>query len=69
MGFYREGLSISMLSIDRIKELLDDESMSAAEAEDLRDACRAMAEIVYQKWHEEQGATQDTSNHKDHDKD
>jgi len=28
--------------------------MSAAEAEDLRDACRAMAEIVYQKWSEEQ---------------
>jgi len=57
MGFYREGLSISMLSIDRVKELLDDESITADEAEELRDACRAMAEIVYQKWHEERKQT------------
>jgi len=58
-----------MLSVKRAIEIINDDSMSAAEAEDLRDACRAMAEIVYQKWHEEQEATQDTNNHKDHDKD
>ena len=46
-----------MLSIDRVKELLDDESITADEAEELRDACRAIAEIVYQKWHEERKQT------------
>lgn len=42
-----------MLSIERVIEIIDDESTSAAEAEELRDACRAMAEIIYQKWSEE----------------
>ena len=58
-----------MLSIERVIEIIEDESTSATEAEEIRDACRAMTEIVYQKWHEEQEATQDTNNHKDHDKD
>lgn len=45
-----------MLSIERVLEIVGDESMSATEAEELRDACRAMAEIIYQKWDAERKA-------------
>ena len=43
-----------MLSIERVKELLDDDTVTAEEAEQLRDASRAMAEILYEKWQAEQ---------------
>lgn len=39
-----------MLSIEHVTKLLDDTTISAEEAERIRDACRAMVEIIYQKW-------------------
>ncbi len=42
-----------MLSVERVLEIVGDKTTSATEAEELRDACRAMAEIIYQKWSEE----------------
>lgn len=39
-----------MLSIEHVTKLLDDTTLSAEEAERIRDACRAMAEIIYEKW-------------------
>lgn len=53
MGFYRERLDLAMLSVDQVIKLLDDETISAEEAEQLRDAGRAMAEILYEKWVQE----------------
>ena len=50
MGFYRERLDLAMLSVDQVIKLLDAETISAEEAEQLRDAGRAMAEILYEKW-------------------
>lgn len=40
----------TMLSIERVLEIVDDKSTTATQAEELRDACRAMAEIIYEKW-------------------
>ena len=42
----------SMLSIERTKELLDDPSISDEEAEQIRDECRILAEIVFELWRE-----------------
>lgn len=42
-----------MLSVNRVLELLNDEMVSAEEAEVLRDACREMAEILYEKYKHE----------------
>ncbi len=52
-----------MLSVERVLEIVDDKTTSATEAEELRDACRAMAEIVYQKWSDERKANILTRNH------
>lgn len=53
MGFL---LPHYMLSIERVIEIIDDKSTTATEAEELRDASRAMAEIIYQKWNDERKA-------------
>lgn len=42
-----------MLSIEHVTKLLDDTTISAEEAERIRDACRAMVEIIYEKWEED----------------
>ncbi len=52
-----------MLSIERVLEIVDDKSTSATEAEELRDACRAMVEIIYQKWSEGRKSSISTNNH------
>ncbi|KKU79299.1 MAG: hypothetical protein UY04_C0012G0011 [Parcubacteria group bacterium GW2011_GWA2_47_7] len=39
-----------MLSLERTKELLDDDSLSDKEVEEIRDAFRKLAEIVFEKW-------------------
>jgi hypothetical protein len=46
-----------MLSVNRVLELLDDATVTAEEAEVLRDACREMAEILYEKFTHEQRAS------------
>lgn len=54
MGFYRDGLGLAMLSVDHVIKLLGDESISAEEAENIRNACREMAEILYEKYIQDQ---------------
>lgn len=46
-----------MLSINRVLELLDDATVTAVEAEALRDSCREMAEVLYEKFIHEQRAS------------
>ncbi len=42
-----------MLSIERVRELLNDPSLSDAEVEQSRDECRILVEIIFEKWKEE----------------
>ena len=42
-----------MLSIERIKELLENRDLTDEEAEEIRDAFRALAEIIFEKWQED----------------
>ncbi len=42
-----------MLSIKRIKELLEGRNLTDEEAEEIRDAFRALAEIIYEKWEQD----------------
>ncbi len=39
-----------MLSIHEVKELLDDKTISDKEAEEIRDACHALASLIYDTW-------------------
>ena len=43
-----------MLSGDFIRELLDDPSLTDDQVEDIRAACRALAELVFVAWRNEQ---------------
>jgi hypothetical protein len=38
-----------MLSIERTKEMIDP-NMSDQDAADIRDACRALAEVIFEQW-------------------
>lgn len=42
-----------MLSIERVKKLLDDPTISDDEAEKIRDDMRALVEIIFEKWMED----------------
>jgi len=42
-----------MLSINRTKELLNNQSISDKKAEKIRDSFRMLAEIIFEKWYEE----------------
>lgn len=50
-----------MLSIERVKELLNDPKLSDKEIEEIRDGFLILAEIIYDRWLEvmEQGKNQD----------
>jgi hypothetical protein len=39
-----------MLSIERVKELLKDQNISNEEAEEIRDGCRSLAEVIFTQW-------------------
>jgi hypothetical protein len=39
-----------MLSIDHVRELLKDPSLTDKEIEEIRDACRALAELMFDAW-------------------
>ena len=41
---------MSMLSVERTRELLDDPSISDEEVEQIRDECRIFAEIIFEQW-------------------
>lgn len=45
--------SKAMLSIEHIKELLNDQNISDKETEEIRDSFRMLAEIIFEKWQEE----------------
>lgn len=39
-----------MISVERTKKLLNDPDISDEEAEKIRDACRALAELIFDQW-------------------
>ena len=39
-----------MLSIDHVRELLKDPSLTDKQIEEIRDACRALAELMFDAW-------------------
>ena len=43
-----------MLSVERVKELINDPKLSDKEIEEIRDGMRLLVRVVYQKWKEEQ---------------
>ncbi len=42
-----------MLSIEETKKILKNENMSDAEAEEIRDCCQGLAEVIFDKWMED----------------
>lgn len=42
-----------MLSLERAKILLNDPMLSDKDIEEIRDECRDLAEIIFEKWWEE----------------
>src|SRR5438874_2039775 len=40
----------AMITLMKVKDLLQDQSMSDEEAERIRDACYCMAELVFEAW-------------------
>ena len=42
-----------MLSVERVKELLNDPKVSDKEAEEIRDDFNILAEIIFEKWLED----------------
>jgi len=40
----------SMLSIERVKELLNDQNISDQKAREIRDDFRSLAEIIFEQW-------------------
>ena len=50
-----------MLSIDHVRELLKDPSLTDKQIEEIRDACRALAELMFDAWRRNK-LTQDRDN-------
>jgi len=44
---------IDMLSVERIKEIINDPSLSDEELTEIRDEYRLLAEIIFDQWNEE----------------
>jgi hypothetical protein len=42
-----------MLSIERIKEIINDPSLSDEELTEIRDEYRLLAEIIFEQWNED----------------
>lgn len=45
-----------MLSVEKVKELLNDETISNEQAEKIRDDLYALGELIYEKWLEDKKA-------------
>ena len=45
-----------MLTLEQMKKLLDDPSLSDSEVLEIRDGLYALAEIIYEKWQEDRKA-------------
>ena len=54
-----------MLSIEKIKQLLDDFQIADKDAEEIRDGFRILAEIIFEKWQKEYSQKNDGSYHGD----
>jgi len=48
-----------MLSIQQVKEMLNDPKYSDEEIEQIRDEFRSLAELIFDKWQEEKGIKTD----------
>lgn len=42
-----------MLSVERVKELINDPSLSDKEIEEIRDGFFMLAEVIFEQWHAE----------------
>lgn len=42
-----------MLSVERVKELVNDPSLSDKEIEEIRDGFFMLAEVIFEQWHAE----------------
>jgi hypothetical protein len=42
-----------MLSIERVKELLNDPNLSDKEVEEIRDGFRMLSEVIFEQWEAE----------------
>ncbi len=45
-----------MLSVERVKKILNDPELSDKEIEEIRDGFRNLAEVIFEKWKEERQA-------------
>lgn len=45
-----------MLSIERVKELVNDPTLADKEIEEIRDGLRLLAELIFEKWQEDRKA-------------
>jgi len=45
-----------MLSIKQVKQILKDKNISDKDAEMIRDECRELAEIIFEKWQQDKKA-------------
>jgi len=45
-----------MLSLERVKELLNDPALSDEEIKEIRDGLRLLAELIFEKWREDRKA-------------
>jgi hypothetical protein len=43
----------SQLTIEEVKELINDPSISDEEVTEIRDSCMNLAEIIFEQWNEE----------------
>jgi hypothetical protein len=49
-GWRGASLRSHMLSTDHIKQLLNDSSFTDEQIEEIRDACRVLAELMFEAW-------------------
>ena len=54
-----------MLSIERVKELLNDPNLSDKEVEEIRDGFRMLSEVIFEQWQAERTKAKTESGKKD----
>ena len=54
-----------MLSIERVKELLNDPNLSDKEIEEIRDSFRMLSEVIFEQWQAERTKAKAESGNKD----
>ena len=52
-----------MLSVERIKELINDPTITDKDAEEIRDSFRTLAEIIFKQWQFEKAKNRKPEHH------